>query len=156
MDALRRARAFPIYPTRNPISYAICATFGHSSVVVFGQARSFFPVSEPLNSTNTLNAALLNLNISRAEKYSPRAFRRGAANELKTRGAQWPTIVNLGESRPLVFRGYLDLTLELDRDMYRLLAEMDRISADEAAAVRTLGAESYLKAGHSGVMIPQI
>ena len=74
---------------------------------------------------NTLKAVLRKLKIPNAERYSSHGFRRGAANELKTRGSQWSAILSLGEWRSLAFLGYVDLTPELDRDTSKLLLETD-------------------------------
>ena len=81
----------------------------------------------------TLESVLLMLDIPHANRYSSHAFRLGAANELKSKGSQWPTIATLGGWRCLAFRGYLGLTLELDRDMSKILAEPDLIISDGEA-----------------------
>ena len=81
----------------------------------------------------------MKLDIPHANHYSSRAFRRGAANDLRSKGSQWSTIATLGEWRSLAFRGYADLTLELDRDMSKLLAETGLIISDGELEVRNLG-----------------
>ena len=86
----------------------------------------------------TIKAALANLLAPYAQSYTSRGFRRGAAHELKTKGSQWAFVAGLGEWRSLAFKGYVDATLEVARDMSKLLIETDVLS-DEEAEVLTLG-----------------
>ena len=76
------------------------------------------------------------LKVEHAARYSSHGFRRGAANELKTKGPQWSAIATLGEWRSLAFKGYIDLTQELSRDMSKLLAETDPILSVDEREVR--------------------
>ena len=54
----------------------------------------------------------------------------GASNELKTNGYPWPTVATVGDWRALAFKGHVDLTPELDRDLSKMLIEVDDIDAD--------------------------
>ena len=63
------------------------------------------------------------IGLPNASRYSSHAFRRGAAQELKENGSQWPTIATLGDWRSLAFRGYVDIATDIARDMSKLLAE---------------------------------
>ena len=71
------------------------------------------------------------IGLPNAPRYSSHAFRRGAAQELKEKGAQWSTIATLGGWRSLAFRGYVDLTADIARDMSKLLAEEVAFASDE-------------------------
>ena len=102
--------------------------------------QPLFPAVNRRNFNRILKAVLARMGIPEAERYSSHAFRRGAANELTKRGSQWSTVATLGEWRSLAFRGYVDLTLQLDKDMSKLLAETDRILSDDELEVKTLGA----------------
>ena len=91
-------------------------------------------------STNAaIKAVLQNLGTAHAHRYSSHCFRRGAADELKRHGSQWPTIATIGAWRSLAFKCYVDLTDEVDRDMCQLLIETDLIS-DIAAELKPSGA----------------
>ena len=89
-----------------------------------------FPRYYDAKVNNALKAVLCKLNISSAQRYSSHGFRRGAANELKTRGSRWSTAMSLGEWRSLSFKGYVDLTPELGRDTSKLLLENDDLESD--------------------------
>ena len=69
-----------------------------------------FPNYYDTKSNNTIKAVLAKLGIANAHRYSSHGFRRGAANELKSKGSQWPTVATLGEWRSLAFTGYVYLT----------------------------------------------
>ena len=58
-------------------------------------------------------------------------FRRGASQELKESGSQWAAIATLGDWKSLAFRGYSDLTYNVERDMAKLLIETDAMDSDE-------------------------
>lgn len=92
---------------------------------------------------NTLKAVLAKMGIENAKSYTSHGFRRGAANELRTKGPQWSTVATLGEWRSLAFRGYVDITAELDRDMSKLLAETEDLDSDPEEEVRSLCANPY-------------
>ena len=103
-----------------------------------------FPSFYATKVNTTLKAVMSKLKIPHARQYSSHAFRRGAANELKTKGSQWSTVATLGDWRSLAFRGYMDLTQELDRDMAKLLIETEQLHSEEEEEVRSLGAGSEL------------
>lgn len=103
---------------------------------------NLFPRFNDTEVNNAIKAVLKNLEIPHAERYSSHGVRRGAANELKTQGSQWTTVATLGEWRSLCFRGYVDLTPELGRDMSKLLIATDDIDSDMEDEVQTLGAVS--------------
>ena len=63
------------------------------------------------------------IGLPNASRYRSHAFRRGASQELKEKGSQWPTIATLGDWRSLAFHGYVDIADDLARDMSKLLAE---------------------------------
>ena len=75
------------------------------------------------NANDILRAILKKLELPYAERYSSHGFRRGAASELQSTGSQWSTVATIGDWRSLAFKGYVDLTNELSRDLSRLLAE---------------------------------
>ena len=58
-------------------------------------------------------------------------MRRGAAQGLKEKGSQRPVVACAGVWRPLAFRGYVDNTLDVERDMSKLLIETDILSDEE-------------------------
>ena len=59
-----------------------------------------------------------------------RADLDGAAQELQQHGSQWTTVATLGDWRSIAFKGYLDLTNQLSRDLSKLLAEEINLDSD--------------------------
>ena len=92
--------------------------------------QKLFPSYTATSVNTTIKAVLRKLGVEHANSYSSHGFRRGAANELKTTGSQWSTVAKAGGWQSLAFRGYLDLTQELDRDMSKLLIEATKIDSD--------------------------
>ena len=88
------------------------------------------PIYYDAKVNQTLKAVLGKLQVVSTERYSSHCFRRGAANELKTKGSQRSTVISMGEWRSLAFLGYVDITPELDRDMAKLLMETDDLVSD--------------------------
>ena len=99
-----------------------------------------FPSYYGAKVNNAIKAVLRTLSVPYAAHYSSHGFRRGASNELKTRMSQWSTVATLGERRSLAFRGRVDLTTELNRDMSKLLDETDTVESDLEDQVRSSGA----------------
>ena len=102
------------------------------------QGKLLFPGFYGTNVNTIIKAVLAKLSAPYAEGYSPHGFRRGAAQELKEKGSQRPTVMGVGFWRSLAFRGYVDTTLGVERDVSRLLIETD-ILADEELEVLTVG-----------------
>ena len=50
---------------------------------------------------------------------------------MKEKGAQWPIVASVGEWRSLAFMGYVDISLDVARDMAKLLIEREELSEDE-------------------------
>ena len=82
-----------------------------------------FPSITRRDVNDILREVLKKLELPYAERYSSHGFRRGAASELQSTGSQWSTVATIGDWRSLAFKGYVDLTNELSRDLSRLLAE---------------------------------
>ena len=96
------------------------------------------PSSSATNLNATIKAVFAKLLVERAEQYSPRGFRRGAAQELKESGSQWVAIATMGDWESLAFLGYADLTYNVERDMAKIRIETDPMDSDEEQ-VLTLG-----------------
>ena len=56
-------------------------------------------------------------------------------HELKENGSQRPIVAGVGEWRSLAFMGYVDTTLDVERDMSKLLIESEVLSDDEERAI---------------------
>ena len=93
--------------------------------------QKLFPVYAAQNVATTIKAVLAKLDIPHAESYTPHGFRRGAAQELKERGCQWPIGASVGEWRSLAFMGYVDIANDVARDMSKLLVEYEQLPDDE-------------------------
>ena len=85
----------------------------------------------PQNVNTTIKAVLHKLGVPHADCYTSHGYRRGAAQELKERGCQWPIVASLGEWRSLAFMGYLDIARDVARDMSKLLVECEQLSDEE-------------------------
>ena len=85
--------------------------------------KALFPPYSGRNVNAVLRAVLTKLSVPEASRFSPRGFRRGAAQELKATGSQWSTVAAAGCWQSLDFKGYIDLTADVARDMSKLLAE---------------------------------
>ena len=79
----------------------------------------------------TIKDALAKILAPYDRSYTSHGFRRGASNELKTKGPQRTVVAGLGEWRPLAFKGYFDTTLEVAIDMSKLLIETDVLTEEE-------------------------
>ena len=101
--------------------------------------KALFPSFYDTKVNNTLKAVLNKLHVPYANRYSSHGFRRGAANELKTKGSQWSTIASIVEWESLSFLGYVDITPELDRDLSKLLIEVEDLDSDLDDEVMSLG-----------------
>ena len=73
---------------------------------------------------------LAKLPIPHAERYSSHGLRRGDAQELQSTGCQWATVASIGDWRTLSFKGYVDLTNQVIRDLPELLAEDLNLDSD--------------------------
>ena len=93
--------------------------------------EKLFPWYTTQNVNTTIKDVLAKLGIPQAELYTPHGYRRGAAQEIKERGCQWPIVASLGEWRILAFMGYIDIAKDVSRDMSKLLIECDQLSDDE-------------------------
>ena len=90
-----------------------------------------FPGFYGANVNTTLKAVLTKLQAPYARGYSSHGFRRGASQELKEKGSQRPAVMSLGTWQSLAFRGYVDTTLDVERDMTKLSIETEAISDEE-------------------------
>ena len=75
--------------------------------------------------------ALSDLNPPAVQRYSSHGFRRGAPQELKESGAQWPIVAEVGKWKELSFRPYVDLSDELAESMAQLFIESYSFDSDE-------------------------
>ena len=98
--------------------------------------EKLFPSYYATKTNNTLKAVLKKLDVPHAGKYSSHGFRRGAANELRATGSPWSVIATVGGWKSLAFRGYVDLTQEVDRDMAKLLIETEQLDSEPELEVR--------------------
>ena len=90
-----------------------------------------FPSFSAQNVNKTIKAVLAKLGIPFAESYTSHGYRRGATQELKERGNQWPVIASIGEWRSLAFMGYVDVAKDVAQEMSKLLMECETLSDDE-------------------------
>ena len=67
-----------------------------------------------------------------AERYSSRAFRRGASQELKEPGSPWAVVASSGLWRSPSFRGYVDMSRDVELGVQQLFdIDFDSDSADD-------------------------
>ena len=64
-----------------------------------------FPGFSAQNVNRAIKAVFAKLNVPFAESYTTHGYRRGATQELKEKGSQWPIIASIGEWRSLAFMG---------------------------------------------------
>ena len=93
--------------------------------------QPLFPNYTARNINAALKRACGKIGLPDASRYISHAFRRGAAQELKAKGAQWPTIATLGDWRSLACRVYVDIANDIDRDISKILEEEVACAADE-------------------------
>ena len=97
--------------------------------------HSLFKTVNARNVNRYIRHALARLRIPAANLYSSHGFRRGAAQELKESGSQWPIVAGVGQWNGLSFRNYIDISDELSRDMAQLfIHSYDFESDDEGRA----------------------
>ena len=84
--------------------------------LIFGNLRSS-------NINRVLKAALKRIKIPNAGKYTSRAFRRGAATDLKETGSRRSSVSTLGNWRSLACKGYVGLSDELSQDIAQLFID---------------------------------
>ena len=90
-----------------------------------------FPAFSAQNVNRTIKAVFAKLNIPFSESYTSHGYRRGATQELKEKGSQWPIIASIGEWRSLAFMGYIDIAQDVAKAMSKLLIECEQLSDDE-------------------------
>ena len=90
-----------------------------------------FPTYTRRNVNSVLKGVLGKLSIPEASRYSPRGFRMGDAQELKSTGSQWSTVAAAGFWHSLAFKGYVDLTADVARDLSQLLIDGYPFDSDE-------------------------
>ena len=89
------------------------------------------------NVNRRLRQAFTALRIPAANRYSSHGFRRGAAQELKENGPQWPIVAEVGKRNGLSFKNYVGLSDDLSRDTSKLsISTYDFMPGEEDAAVR--------------------
>ena len=93
--------------------------------------QKLFPGFTSQNVNTTIKAVLTKLDIPYAESYTSHGYRRGAAQELKERGCQWPIIASIGEWRGLAFMGYIDISKDVANEMSKLFIETETLPDDE-------------------------
>ena len=103
--------------------------------------RELVPPGQPLfttvNSRNfnmILRAVLTRIRITAAKRYSSHGLRRGASQELEEVGSPWAVVAAAGLWRSPAFRGYVDLTAEVEQGV-RSLFPVDSDSESDAEAV---------------------
>ena len=74
------------------------------------------------NFNRILRAVLRKLKVPEAERYSSHGFRRGTAQDLKLHGSPWEVVASAGIWNSSAFRGYLDLTAEVEQGVRNLFA----------------------------------
>ena len=133
-DASLPGHAFSPFPHRMITQLSPPTCFGRS--LRTGTIRkTYLPSYTTRNINPVLKRAYGDIGLPNASRCISRAFRRGAAQELKAKGAQCPTIASIGDWWSLTFRGYVDVTTDIARDMSRLLAEeVDIASGDDDKA----------------------
>ena len=94
-----------------------------------------FDKTNTRNLNRRLRYALAKIRIPAANLYSSHGFRRGAAQELKESGSQWPIVGEVGKWKGASFRTYVDLSDELSHDMAQLfIHSFDFDSEDDTPA----------------------
>ena len=117
--------------------------------------REDFAPSFPAKNVNAaIKAAFAKLLIEPAELYSPRGFRRGAAQELKESGSQRPAISPMGDWGSLAFLGYADLAFNVEREIAKLLIGTDSADSDEGEVHRWVSGPLARVRASLGVMAP--
>ena len=75
------------------------------------------------------------MSIPEAGRYSSHGFRRGTTQEMKESGAPWSVVATCGVWRSSAFRGYVDLSRDVETVAHHLFeVGFDSDSADEYAA----------------------
>ena len=83
------------------------------------------------NFDRIMKTALSMLRAPDAERYSFHAFRRWASHELKESGP-WPVVASSGARRSAAFRGYVDLSRDVESVGHRLFdVDLDSVSEAE-------------------------
>ena len=72
------------------------------------------------NFNRFLKRTLGELGFPEAERYSSHAFRRGATQELRESGSGWPVIASMGVWNSPAFKGYVDITPEVEAGVRQL------------------------------------
>ena len=72
------------------------------------------------NFNRFLKRTLGELGFPEAERYSSHAFRRGATQELRESGSGWPVIASMGVWNSPAFKGYVDITQEVEAGVRQL------------------------------------
>ena len=92
-----------------------------------------FTAANSRNFNGILRAVLSRLRVLAAPRYSSHGFRLGAAQELKEVGSPWAVVATAGLWRSPAFRGYVDLTAEVEQGV-RSLFPVDPDSESDAEA----------------------
>ena len=84
------------------------------------------------NFNRILKTVLKKLSIPEAERYSSHGFRRGTAQDLKEKGSPWAVVATAGLWNSPAFRGYVDMSKDVETSVARLFAvDMDSDSDGE-------------------------
>ena len=87
------------------------------------------------NFNRVLKAVLARIGVPSADRYSSHGFRRGTSQELKETGSPWSVVATSGVWRSPAFRGYLDMSKDVEQGVAQLFAvDFDSDSAEEEAA----------------------
>ena len=82
-----------------------------------------------------LKAALARIGAPSADRYSSHGFRRGTSQELKEAGSPWSAVATSGVWHSPAFRGYLDMSKDVEQGVAHLFAvDFDSDSAEEEPA----------------------
>ena len=93
--------------------------------------QPLFPSLNGRNINRILRDVLRKINVPAVARYSSHGFRRGAAQELKESGSQWPIVASLGQWSSLCFKGYVDLSDEMAQEMGKLFIDSYDSESDE-------------------------
>ena len=96
--------------------------------VMWPAIRARVPSGSPLftafnqrNFDRIIRAVFTRLGVTDATRYSSHGFRRGTAQELKETGSPWTAVATAGLWRSPAFRGYVDMTADVEQGIRKLV-----------------------------------
>ena len=93
--------------------------------------QQLFPSLNGRNINRILRAILKKIHVPASERYTSHGFRRGAAQELKESGSQWPIVASLGQWNSLCFNGYVDVSDEMAQQVGKLFINSYEFESDD-------------------------